>query len=270
MNLSLLLMLAVSWEALCYFRLPSVSCHHRLITSLEVRKKTRSDHSNNRSLDDRLTRAESILAGLPEFLRNSSEETTKGIQSLTRAVQELTGYNQNQDKNLELECGKSLLSYIVSELGVKEEYVLEFEQRVLYNPETGDKAVEWDAFILIDYSSMDPDEIIPQHWPRHNTAYIMEVKQRCDLQDIFEKLPKRLNATLTAINSDYTPKSTKILARIGAQRAFFVKNLTLIVAIGGANITPTMQLDITSRGYLAMVPSGEAFTVVAPTSGRVH
>lgn len=97
---------------------------------------------------------------------------------------------------------------------------MEFEQQVLYkNPETGDKPVEWDAFILIDYSSMGPHESIPKHWPRHNTAFVLEVKQHCDLTDIFEKLPKRLKATLAVINLDYVPKSKKVILRIAQQRA---------------------------------------------------
>lgn len=79
----------------------------------------------NESLDDRLSRVESMISDLPAYLDNLAEsvqtlvnstrysetrhnQSEQRIDKMVRAVQELTGYNPDQDRDLVLECGTSL------------------------------------------------------------------------------------------------------------------------------------------------------------------
>jgi hypothetical protein len=136
------------------------------------------------------------------------------------------------------------------------------------NPSNGNVAVEWDSIFLIDYSEIYNFSSITNNTKMdlQNTLYLLEAKQNINVADVLENLPRRLNTTLSVINSKNTPTTKKktLLSKISNQRAFFIENPRIVVAIGSRNMNSTIQQTITSNGYIAIVPSGDDFKVVLP------
>jgi hypothetical protein len=194
-------------------------------------------------------------------------EADKRQAKIDKQLSQLIGYNQNQDKNLEFNLGVTMKNFLINNLSIPEEAVFEYYEKKLYNTTNGITAVEWDGIFLIDYARTynlsSVNNIIEQ-----NTLLLIETKQNVNITEVLQSLQKRINTTLLTINSKFLPSADRrnyiFNNLIMNQKAFFIENPSIIVAIGSRNMNSTVQKIITDSGYIAIAPSGNDFKVVLP------
>eukprot|EP01036_Dinobryon_divergens_P035050 gene35050-45372_t len=160
------------------------------------------------------------------------ERNDEENRKLRRSLNELIGYNQNVDSNLEVSMGFSFKSYLINTLNIPESCILECNEHEFCNPKNGDIAVEWDGIFIIDYSKLSHENgtfMQPSTWPPHNTVYLVE----------------RSSSAKTKL-----------------QRARFPKDPRFVMVVGGSNVRGKVEREILHSGYLAIRPTGDDFKVV--------
>ena len=217
-------------------------------------------------IDDQLLNITMNLELLLESIKETNMQLNRRDQQqdkIDKQIQQLTGYNQNQDASLEYVISRSLKSYLLDSLCIPDECIREINQKVIYDPTTCIVAVEWDSIFIIDYTDLIPGSILRESWPPNNTLILLEVKEKANTTTIFENLPSRINKTLTMINMDESTFSTpkKFRDKLAYQRGVFSPTSNYIVAIGGRNVHDEVEEAITNQGYIAIGPSGEDFKV---------
>jgi hypothetical protein len=181
--------------------------------------------------------------------------------NLRKALNELIGYNQNQDKNVEHAIGCSLKGYLKQVLMLPDTCIMEVEEHRIFDPKSGETACEWDEIVVINYTELPHDVVQAKEWPVNGTVFVMEVKQMVNTTTVLSKIPQKLVRTDKVLRSTSRPRR-RFQSKIAAQRASFPQDPLFIVALGGSNVHGTVQQDIVDSGYLAISPSGDDFKVV--------
>ena len=188
-------------------------------------------------------------------------ELRKENLKLEKALNQLIGYDFNQDQSLELKMGTALQMYLTEELGIPEDFVVKVPFQKFLNTSNGEVAVEWDAVFVIDYTNRPADVIAPPKWPAHNTVFLLECKQHLVINQVLDRLDRRISNTIHAINSTITTKKRKLQLELRAQQSYFDSNPVFKIAIGGQNVDSSLEKAITCAGYLAVDPSGDDFKI---------
>ena len=227
------------------------------------------------SSSTRLDQLEDILIRMTKADEERRKENEEEYRKLRQSLKELIGYNQNIDRSLEVAMALSFKSYLVNKLKIPESCIQVCDVHIIFDPLTGDVAVEWDGIFVIDYSDLLNDNNgtslfqLPESWPAHHTVFLLEVKQLLNTTTVFEKLPKRVNKTFISLTSTAVSKKSKVKTTIALQKARFPENPNFVVALGGKNINDEVEKQILERGYLAIRPSGDDFNVVESPTYRV-
>jgi hypothetical protein len=217
------------------------------------------------SKKNRIEQIEEILFQMAREDRERWERNDEENRKLRRSLNELIGYNQNVDSNLEVSMGFSFKNYLVNTLKIPESCILECDEHEFCNPKNGDIAVEWDGVFIIDYSKLSHENgtfIQPSTWPPHNTVYLLEVKQLLNVTSVLIKIPDRISKTITSLTSTDVSKKRRISAKTQLQRSRFPKDPRFVVVVGGSNVRGKVEKEILHSGYLAIRPTGDDFKVV--------
>ena len=217
----------------------------QLQTDEQIRKTNEESNERFRKTDEQFRKTD-------ELLRITNVQLVQ-----------LIGYNRNQDSNFEYTLGRSLQKYLLDSIGIPEHCITEVTQNKIYNPITGAEAAEWDAIFLIDYSDIGATEVA-KSWPAHNTLILLEAKQNLHTSDVFKTLYPRIKSTIDCINvkSDDVSKKSKIKNKLLYQRGIFYPDPDVLVAIGARNVNSTIAEEISSKGCLAIGPTGDDFEVL--------
>ena len=192
-------------------------------------------------------------------------ENREEQRKLRRSLNELIGYNQNIDRNMEISMVYSLKKYLEQTLLVPSDCIIEVDERSIIDPESGDTAVEWDGILVIDYTDLMVNNFsVPQHWPAHGTVFLLEVKQTMNSTAVLKKLPTRISKTIKALTSATIPSKASV------RMTRYPKDPVFTVAMGGGNVDDTVAEQILESGYLAIGPSGDNFQVLQSPSHRVQ
>ena len=198
-------------------------------------------------------------------------ENREEQRKLRRSLNELIGYNQNIDRNVEISMVYSLKKYLEQTLLVPSDCIIEVDEHSIIDPESGDTAVEWDGILVIDYTDLMVNNFsVPQHWPAHGTVFLLEVKQTMDSTAVLKKLPTRIRKTIKALTSTTIPSKGSVRMKVSVQKARYPKDPVFTVALGGGNVDDTVAEQILESGYLAIGPSGDNFQVLQSPSHRVQ
>lgn len=198
-------------------------------------------------------------------------ENREEQRKLRRSLNELIGYNQNIDRNMEISMVYSLKKYLEQTLLVPSDCIIEVDERSIIDPESGDTAVEWDGILVIDYTDLMVNNFsVPQHWPAHGTVFLLEVKQTMESTAVLKKLPTRISKTIKALTSTTIPSKGSVRMKVSVQKARYPKDPVFTVAMGGGNVDDTVAEQILESGYLAIGPSGDNFQVLQSPSHRVQ
>ena len=197
------------------------------------------------------------------------ETTDEAIERLneenTRLINDLFGYDVKQARILETIYTEILPRYVIDVLGVNESYILEFNQKRLYNPTSGSIAVEWDGILLVDYRDRPASEIRRQGEPEHNTLFLLEAKPFMEAEDVLPKIEKKINATKAAINFDYSTSKLQMGRRraieLGPQRMFFYANPIIICVAGCGKKDLQNEKAFLEAGLMVISPDGDDFSV---------
>eukprot|EP01035_Chromulina_nebulosa_P036852 gene36852-49704_t len=213
--------------------------------------------------------------------RKQDDERLKEVQKLDqeehrkmrRSLTDLIGYNQNVDKTLEVSMETSFKNFLVHTLKIPESCIRECDEHKIFDPKTGDTAVEWDGIFIIDYSELSNNDNgsffqPPESWPAHHTVFLLEVKQMLNATSVFEKMPERIRKTVVSLTSTTVSRKKKVKAKIELQQARFPRDAMFTVAIGGKNVRGAIEKDILRNGYLAIRPSGKDFKVMQSPKHR--
>ena len=259
---------------LCFF----IVCSTGFLVHRFARKRVIS----RGSLSPRLDQIEEILIRITKAdeqrrIENEQRRIEKDEEhrKMRRSLNDLIGYNQNIDISLEVSMALSFKSYLVNKLKIPESCIGECDVHKIFDPSTGDVAVEWDGIFVIDYSDLfnenngTPLIQLPESWPAHHTVFLLEVKQLLNTTSVFEKLPKRVSKTIISLTSQAESAKSKVRSTIAVQKARFPGNPIFVVAVGGKNINNEIEEQILERGYLAIRPSGDDFNVVESPIYRV-
>lgn len=137
-----------------------------------------------------------------EAIEKTSTKTKEAIEKTSNQIRELKGYNQNQARILKTTCTEALRRHVIDAVGVNESYILEFLQKVLYNPTSASIAVEWDGILPVDYRQRPASETRRQAEPEHNTLFLLRrsllCEQRmCSPRQINGSTQRKMQSTLT-------------------------------------------------------------------------
>jgi len=271
---------------LCFF----IVCSTGFLVHRFARKRVISRGSLSPRLDQieeiliRITKADEERRKADEERRKADEErrevdrkeNEEEHRKMRRSLNELIGYNQNVDRSLEVSMAFSFKSYLVNKLKIPESCIRECDVHIIFDPLTGDVAVEWDGIFVIDYSDVLNENNgtlifqLPESWPAHHTVFLLEVKQLLNTTSVFEKLPKRVSKTIISLTSQPESAKSKVRSTIAVQKARFPENPIFVVAVGGKNINNEIEEQILERGYLAIRPSGDDFNVVESPSSIIE
>ena len=202
---------------------------------------------------------------------DAAVENREEQRKLRRSLNELIGYNQNIDRNLEISMVRTLQKHLELTLLVPSDCIIEVDERSIIDPESGDTAVEWDGILVIDYTDLMVNNFsVPQHWPAHGTVFLLEVKQTMNSTAVLKKLPTRIDKTIKALTSTTIPSKAKVQMKVSVQKARYPKDPVFVVILGGGNVDDTVAEQILESGYLAIGPSGDNFQVRQSPSHRVQ
>ena len=202
---------------------------------------------------------------------DAAVENREEQRKLRRSLNELIGYNQNIDRNLEISMVRTLQKHLELTLLVPSDCIIEVDERSIIDPESGDTAVEWDGILVIDYTDLMVNNFsVPQHWPAHGTVFLLEVKQTMNSTAVLKKLPTRIDKTIKALTSTTIPSKAKVQMKVSVQKARYPTDPVFVVILGGGNVDDTVAEQILESGYLAIGPSGDNFQVRQSPSHRVQ
>ena len=239
----------------------------QLQTDEQIRKTNEESNERFRKTDEQLRKtyeeSNELLRKANEEYNERSRKTDEQQRKTDVQLVQLIGYNQNQDSNFEYTLGRSLQKYLLDSIGIPEHCITEVTQNKIYNPITGAEAAEWDAIFLIDYSDIGATQVA-KSWPAHNTLILLEAKQNLHTSDVFKTLYPRIKSTIDCINvkSDDVSKKSKIKNKLLYQRGIFSPDPDVLVAIGARNVNSTIAEEISSKGCLAIGPTGDDFEVL--------
>jgi len=171
-----------------------------------------------------------------------------------KQISQLSNYNQNQDRNLELSMACALKQYFVKQLDIPEDFIAVFQRQPIYNASSGLPAVEWDSILMINY---DQDTELQPNWPPSPSFYFLESKQNLNLSQVLESVKLKINRTVDAIYSKERSKKGKIIRLVSYQQCFFessLKNATINIVIGSRNIDEAKSFLMKSISHLC--PAG--------------
>ena len=249
-------------------------CAHKRVSALSSRASSRLDQIEELILQMVKATENARIESVAES-RKLREESAAENSKLRKSLNELIGYNQNVDRSLEVSIASSFKNYLVHILKIPETCILECEQHNIFDPKTGDIAAEWDGIFVMDYSDLSNDSNgtllfqPPDFWPAQHTVFLLEVKQLLNITTVLEKLPKRINRTVTSLTSTDVSKKSKVQTTIAVQKARFPKDPMIVVAIGAKNVNGEVEQQILNNGYLAIRPSGKDFEVILPSTHHV-
>ena len=234
---------------------------------------TKADEERGKADEERRKADEERRKADEERREVDRKENEEEHRKMRRSLNELIGYNQNVDRSLEVSMAFSFKSYLVNKLKIPESCIRECDVHIIFDPLTGDVAVEWDGIFVIDYSDLlnenNGTPLLPESWPAHHTVFLLEVKQVLNTTSVFEKLPKRVSKTIISLTSKAVSAKSKVKSTIAVQKARFPENPIFVVAVGGKNIDNEIEKQILERGYLAIRPSGDDFNVIESPIYRV-
>ena len=175
-------------------------------------------------------------------VRDEMRKTSNEVRKLARTVNQLTRYNSNRDKDVEFQvrcCVRKAL-----EIAKPHEMS---ERTFLYND--GKKAVEWDGIFLVEEPRIE--------------LYVVEVKQHLTEEDV-DDIQHRIEVTRRCL-TDTTPNLNRdpdIRCRIAAQRAIISgTEFNIRAIVGGKNVAAELKSLITSKGYIALFPNGDNWSI---------
>ena len=204
--------------------------------------------------------------------RNWRNERQEEDRKLRKSLNELIGYNQNADGNLEISLGVTLHDYLSSGLGVPESCIQDVPVHSIFDPVTGDTAVEWDGILVVNYADFvidNPAFHIPDHWPANNTIFLLDSKHHLNATAVLSSLPTRISKTYRALTSTFTPTKKRIRDKITRQKLYYSDDPLIIAVVGGRNVHGETAEQILRSGFLAIGPSGEGFQVIDSPAYKV-